>query len=113
MDTRFQPNVSFKKSVSKDFSVPVTTKVPPSETQVLSVFFDLHKVGCDFLSIGQYLAPSSAHFPVKEYILPEKFFYYKQKALELGFLYVASGPYVRSSYLASEYMEIKKQPAIF
>ena len=83
------------------------------EDEVLSVFFDLHKVGCDFLSIGQYLAPSSAHFPVKEYILPEKFFYYKQKALELGFLYVASGPYVRSSYLASEYMEIKKQPAIF
>jgi len=78
------------------------------EEEVLSVFVDLRKVSCDFLSIGQYLAPSSAHSLVKEYIPPEKFFYYKQKALQLGFLYVASGPYVRSSYLASEYLDKKK-----
>ena len=82
------------------------------EEEVLSVFFDLRKVSCDFLSIGQYLAPSSAHSLVKEYIPPEKFFYYKQKALELGFLYVASGPYVRSSYLASEYLDKKKNREI-
>ena len=78
------------------------------EEEVLSVFSDLRKVDCDFLSIGQYLAPSSAHFPIKEYIPPEKFLYYKQKALQLGFVYVASGPYVRSSYLASEYLDKNK-----
>ncbi|MCK4463127.1 MAG: lipoyl synthase, partial [Candidatus Omnitrophica bacterium] len=78
------------------------------EKEVLGVFSDLREVNCDFLSIGQYLAPSLEHFPVEEYIHPEKFLYYKQKALQLGFLYVVSGPYVRSSYLASEYMDKKR-----
>jgi lipoic acid synthetase len=74
------------------------------EKEVLDVLLDLRKVNCDFLSIGQYLAPSKNHFPVKEYVHPDKFIYYKAKALEFGFLYVASGPYVRSSYLASDYL---------
>jgi lipoic acid synthetase len=74
------------------------------EKEVLDVLLDLRKVNCDFLSIGQYLAPSKNHFPVKEYIAADKFIYYKAKALEFGFLYVASGPYVRSSYLASDYL---------
>lgn len=75
------------------------------EDEVLGVFSDLREVSCDFLSIGQYLNPSSNHYPVKEYIKPEKFIYYKKKALELGFLHVVSGSYVRSSYKASEYLE--------
>lgn len=75
------------------------------EREVLEVFSDLRKVSCDFLSIGQYLPPGINHFPVKEYVRPEKFEYYKLKALELGFTYVASAPYVRSSYLASEYIK--------
>jgi lipoic acid synthetase len=75
-----------------------------AEEEVLKVLADLRKVDCDFLSIGQYLSPSNKHFSVKEYISPDKFAYYKDKALELGFKYVASGPYVRSSYLASEYI---------
>ncbi len=76
------------------------------EREVLDVFYDLRKVRCDFLSIGQYLAPSREHFPVKEYVNPDRFLYYKKRALELGFLYVESGPYVRSSYLASEYLGV-------
>jgi lipoic acid synthetase len=75
------------------------------EEEVLRVFKDLRSVGCDFISIGQYLRPSKEHYPVKEYIDPEKFEYYKEKALEAGFKFCASGPYVRSSYLASEYLE--------
>ena len=64
------------------------------EEEVLEVFKALHGVNCDFLSIGQYLPPSLKAFPVKEYIHPNKFNYYKKRALALGFLYVASGPYV-------------------
>jgi lipoic acid synthetase len=69
---------------------------------VLTVFKDLREVDCDFLTIGQYLAPSSAHHPVVEYIHPDKFNMLKEKAYEMGFLYVASGPLVRSSYMAEE-----------
>ncbi len=75
------------------------------EDEVLEVFYGLRQAGCDFLSIGQYLSPSLSHFPVKEYISPEKFIYYKKRAMRLGFLHVKSAPYVRSSYLASEYLE--------
>ena len=75
-----------------------------SEEELLSAFSDLRNAECDFLSLGQYLAPSSSHYPVKEYITPRKFLYYKDQALEAGFLYAASGPYVRSSYRASEYL---------
>ncbi len=74
------------------------------EEEVLEVFKALRGVNCDFLSIGQYLPPSLKAFPVKEYIHPNKFNYYKKRALALGFLYVASGPYVRSSYQAEEYL---------
>jgi lipoic acid synthetase len=74
------------------------------EEEVLEVFADLRKTDCDFLSIGQYLSPGAENIPVKEYILPDKFAYYKQKALEKGFFYVESGPYVRSSYVAANYL---------
>jgi len=75
------------------------------EGEVLEAFKALREADCGFLSLGQYLPPSSKSFPVKEYIHPDKFNYYKEKALSLGFLYVASGPYVRSSYLAEEYLK--------
>ena len=75
-----------------------------TEFELLDLFQDLVGAGCSFLSIGQYLAPSKAHVPVKEYVSPEKFDYYKEKALAAGFKYVLSGPYVRSSYGASEYI---------
>lgn len=75
------------------------------EDEVLEVMRDLRLVGCDFLNIGQYLAPSRRHYPVKEYIPPEKFKTYKEKGLELGFLHIESGPYVRSSYMAGEYLQ--------
>ncbi len=76
-----------------------------NEEEVMQVCQDLRAVGCDFLSLGQYLAPNLKAYPVKEYIHPDKFEAYKRDALSLGFLYVASGPYVRSSYLAEEYLK--------
>ncbi|MFC1807155.1 lipoyl synthase [Candidatus Omnitrophota bacterium] len=76
-----------------------------TEEEVLDVLSDLRDVDCDFLSIGQYLAPSTKHYQVKEYIEPGKFDEYKKRTLDMGFKYVASGPYVRSSYLAHEYTD--------
>lgn len=73
--------------------------------EVTEVFKDLRAVDCDFLTIGQYLAPSVKHHPVVEYIHPDVFDKYKKTALELGFRHVASGPFVRSSYLADKALE--------
>ena len=95
--------------VAKELNSDIYTKsgimlgLGESETDVLSLFRDLREIKCDFLSIGQYLAPSLSHFKTHEFITPEKFEFYKEKAKELGFLHVESSPYVRSSYLASEY----------
>jgi lipoic acid synthetase len=79
------------------------------EDEASSVIRDIAGTGCDFLSIGQYLAPSTGHFPVKEYITPERFSRYKEEALAAGFRHVLSGTYVRSSYSASEYMTAKRE----
>jgi lipoic acid synthetase len=71
--------------------------------EVERVFADLLENGCRLLSIGQYLAPSKRHYPVHEYLPPEIFESYRQRALSMGFLHVESGPYVRSSYRAELY----------
>jgi len=70
------------------------------ENEVLDVFNDLIIAGCDFLTIGQYLAPSKKHYPVLEYIQPEIFERYRETALKTGFKHVESAPFVRSSYMA-------------
>lgn len=75
--------------------------------QVYQVMNDLREVGCEFLTIGQYLAPSSSHYPVQEYITPQEFDRYGQIAKEKGFDFVASAPFVRSSYHAAEALEIE------
>jgi len=65
---------------------------------------DLVAAGCDMLTIGQYLQPSRNHLPVVEFITPAQFDEYKEIALEKGIRFVASGPFVRSSYHAAEAM---------
>lgn len=70
--------------------------------EVIQVLQDLRAVGCDLLTIGQYLAPSKNHLPVVAYIHPDQFEAYKRQAEEMGFRHVASGPLVRSSYHADE-----------
>jgi lipoic acid synthetase len=74
-----------------------------TEDEVLRVLSDLHGVGCAYLSIGQYLAPSRRHYPVQEYVPPELFESLRLQALGIGFSHVESGPYVRSSYHAGKY----------
>jgi len=71
--------------------------------EVMAVLADLRSVGCSYLSIGQYLAPSMNHYPVREFVQPELFEKYRTEALAMGFAHVESGPYVRSSYHAARY----------
>ena len=68
--------------------------------EVGEVLRDLRKVGCGLLTVGQYLRPSPDHLPVERFVTPEEFDAYKRDAESLGFLAVASGPFVRSSYEA-------------
>jgi len=74
-----------------------------TEEEVLTVLADLRDAGCSYLSLGQYLAPSRNHHPVREFVPPETFERLREQALALGFAHVESGPYVRSSYHAASY----------
>lgn len=73
-----------------------------TKEEVLELIADLRGVGCDILTIGQYLQPDKRSLPVIEYIPPEIFDRWRDFALELGFGRVASGPLIRSSYHAAE-----------
>ena len=74
-----------------------------SEEELLAALGDLRRAGCDMLTLGQYLQPTLRLMPVVAYISPERFAHYKTVAEELGFIHVASGPMVRSSYHAEEF----------
>ncbi len=74
-----------------------------TEEEVLQAMTHLRQAGVDFLTVGQYLRPSGRHLKVEEYVRPETFAYYRKAGEKLGFMYVASGPLVRSSYRAGEY----------
>jgi lipoic acid synthetase len=63
---------------------------------------ELRKIDVDVVTFGQYMRPTKRHMPVHEYVTPDVFETWRQRALDLGFLYVASGPLVRSSYKAGE-----------
>lgn len=74
------------------------------EKEIIGVFKDLRRVGCDFLTLGQYLPPSLKYYPVKKYINQSEFDYLKKEAFKIGFKEVKSAPYVRSSYLAHTFL---------
>jgi lipoic acid synthetase len=74
-----------------------------TEEDVVTAMADLRAVGCDFVTIGQYLQPAGKHLKVVEYVTPEQFERYRVLGEGLGFRYVASGPLVRSSYKAGEF----------
>lgn len=75
------------------------------KSEVYTLLWDLIEYGCKNISIGQYLAPSKAHYPVQQYIPPRRFRAYERIAYNMGFNYAMSGPYVRSSYMAHEFIE--------
>ena len=74
-----------------------------TEEELFVAMADLRRAGCDILTLGQYLQPTLRHLPIVEFVRPEKFDEYGQRARELGFAHVASGPMVRSSYHADEF----------
>ncbi len=71
--------------------------------EVLETFADMRRHGVDVVTLGQYLRPSRKHLEVVEYLAPERFDALAEDARQMGFLYVAAGPMVRSSYKAGEY----------
>ena len=71
-----------------------------TQDELVSVFADLRGIGCDILTLGQYLRPSAEHLPVERYVPPEEFAALRTEALVLGFRHVEAGPLVRSSYHA-------------
>ena len=108
------PRAGYWKSLKtlkivKDLSSKIYTKssimlgLGERDDEVVKAMRDLRSVGVDILTIGQYLQPTKHHLPVVEYVTPEKFRWFKEIGERLGFLYVASGPLVRSSYKAGEY----------
>jgi lipoic acid synthetase len=108
------PRATYKQSLSvlrgiKKLTPSVYSKssimlgLGESEIELVKAMKDLRDVGVDILTLGQYLRPSKGHIPVTEYVKPETFAHYKRLAEGLGFLYVASGPFVRSSYRAGEF----------
>jgi len=94
---------------AKELSPEVVTKsgimlgLGEREPELFQTMDDLREVGCQVLTIGQYLRPSPAHLPVIEYITPEQFDLYGEIARKKGFEHVASGPLVRSSYHAADF----------
>jgi lipoic acid synthetase len=71
--------------------------------EVVQAMRDLRSVGCDIVTLGQYLRPTDKHLPVVEFVRPEVFAELEQTGLGLGFKFVAAGPLVRSSYKAGEF----------
>jgi len=76
-----------------------------SEKELEETFYDLAAAGCSLLTLGQYLQPTPHHAPVARFIPPEEFQFWKERAIEIGFKGVASGPFVRSSYHVREMYE--------
>ncbi len=79
-----------------------------TQEEVLETLLDLYNVGCRMITIGQYLQPTSQNIEVAEYVHPEIFEFYKNKAYEIGFNIAECGPLVRSSYMAEDAFKNKE-----
>jgi lipoyl synthase len=113
---RVRPQAEFQRSVellkrAKQEAPGIFTKsgfmlgLGEDRKEVLDLLQDLRSVGCDFITIGQYLQPRQDRLPVVRYVPPEEFEEYKKIGEEMGFRGVASGPFVRSSFHASRLFE--------
>jgi len=91
---RLNPNIYAKSALM--------VGIGETDEEIIQSMKDLRSNGCQLLTVGQYLRPSGWHIPINNFVHPDKFKFYEEKAKELGFLYCASGPFVRSSYKAGE-----------
>jgi lipoic acid synthetase len=76
-----------------------------TDEEIAATLTDLRAIGCDLLTLGQYLRPTANHLPVQRYVSPEEFDAWRRRALEAGFLECVAGPMVRSSYRAERALE--------
>ena len=108
-----RPQADYERSLEllgkvKEMAPAIVTKsslmlgLGETPDEVEGLMRDLRKASVDILTLGQYLAPSSKHYPVKEFISPGQFGEYRLMGIDFGFKAVASGPLVRSSYQAQE-----------
>lgn len=113
LQRRLRPSARYDRSLEvlrqvKQLSPRIWTKsglmvgVGETKSEVIQSMEDLRNVGCEMLTIGQYLQSDPDNLPVAAYVTPHRFQYYAEAAYGLGFTYVFSGPFVRSSYLADE-----------
>lgn len=94
---RYRPGVLTKTSLMLGLG--------ESEAEILATFDDLRDIGVDIVTLGQYLRPTRNHLPVERYVSPEEFEHLRQLGLQKGFMEVAAGPLVRSSYRADRVFE--------
>lgn len=92
---RFNPNLITKSSIMLGLG--------ETDEEVENTLKDLREAGVDCITLGQYMQPTNKHLKVIEYVTPEKFKHWEDRGNQLGFLYTASGPLVRSSYKAGEF----------
>ncbi|MDP3118922.1 MAG: lipoyl synthase [Sulfuricurvum sp.] len=97
----FNPDIKTKSGIMLGFG--------EYDDEVLSLMQDLLDVNCKYLSIGQYLAPSPKYERVVEYVEPKRFEYLRNYGVQMGFKYIKSSPYTRSSYMAHEYLEANNE----
>ena len=101
-------------SYSKEYQPTVLTKTSlmlglgETHNEVYKTMKDIRARGVDILTLGQYMRPTANHLPINKWYTPEEFAFLKEKALNLGFLDVASGPMVRSSYRADRIASLIK-----
>lgn len=113
---KVRPQADYRRSMellrrAKEWDSRLLTKsgfmvgLGESRQEVLTLVKELREIGCDFLTIGQYLQPRPDRLPVERYLSPEEFEEFKKIGEEIGFKAVASGPFVRSSFHAFEMFE--------
>lgn len=97
--------LKFAKQVNPDIITKTSLMLGCGETdeEIVNTLKELRGADINVVTFGQYLQPTSRHMKVVEYVTPEKFGHWQKVSEEMGFLYVASGPMVRSSYRAGEY----------
>ena len=111
------PRANYKQSLKvlkniKKLNFSIFTKsslmlgLGESEEEILKSAQDLRDVDVDIITLGQYMQPSQLHIPVKEFVTPETFYQLKLDLKKLGFLHVESGPFVRSSFRASDVIDL-------
>jgi lipoic acid synthetase len=99
--------LAFYKKNYPHIQTKTSLQVGHGETwdEIQETLEDLRAVDCDIVTFGQYLQPSKRHLDVKKFYTPEEFNELKRMAQKLGFKFVASGPLVRSSYKAADFLD--------